>query len=634
MIWKTGLAVAVAAALGACAQLIPPELPPNPPVTSVKWMDQNWSDTDRWWYHHETQGTSTLPIPYTWFMALEQPRLWLFGDAPMLSDSDYLSRFGFIPGAKGLEYADAAALRSQGYPGVAGAATYEVEDFAGNPGGLPVGFAVTKAYEDPVTGKQLPDQLGFTCAACHTGQMVYNGVNLRIDGGPAITELTKFRQSLGLALVYTEFLEARFNRFAMRVLKDAYNDQTAAALRAELGAVLKGLQGGLSLYAESSKHDVAEGFGRLDALNRIGNTVFVEDLVGAPNFDARVNVAALTAPVNYPHIWTTSWFKWVQYDASIEQPMVRNAGESMGVAARVNLSNPDRPLYASSVAVKPIAEMEELVAGADPYPGRAFKGLNAPKWPGDLFGEPDAAQVAQGEVLYQRHCQSCHLPPVDSAEFWDPTYWTTPNDAGQRYLKLPEVEVSYIGTDPAQANVLPTRKVQVPEYLGIDPNIVCDGKPEGVVTETLFGLALGVAVQKTVDSWYDSHDVPPAERVKMNGYRPNCLQVKEVYKARPLNGIWATAPFLHNGAVPDLEALLLPAAERPAQFCLGDRTFDPQRVGYVRTCAKGTTVIDTGIPGNLNTGHSFEDGPRGNGVIGPKLNPEEREALLAYLKTL
>src|SRR5690625_3270750 len=60
------------------------------------------------------------------------------------------------------------------------------------------------------------------------------------------------------------------------------------------------------------------------------------------------------------------------------------------------------------------------------------------------------------------------------------------------------------------------------------------------------------------------------------------------YKARPLNGIWATAPYLHNGSVPTLYDLLLPAKRpddpedgeyRPDEFMVGSREFDPIKVG-------------------------------------------------------
>ncbi len=53
------------------------------------------------------------------------------------------------------------------------------------------------------------------------------------------------------------------------------------------------------------------------------------------------------------------------------------------------------------------------------------------------------------------------------------------------------------------------------------------------------------------------------------------------YVARRLDGIWATAPYLHNGSVPTLHDLLLPANERPASFAIGHRNFDPVRVGYL-----------------------------------------------------
>ena len=82
-----------------------------------------------------------------------------------------------------------------------------------------------------------------------------------------------------------------------------------------------------------------EGYGRLDALNRIGNQVFGLDL----GEDARENnYAATTAPVNFPHIWNTSWFDW---DVQRHDPrrMVRDAGEALGVSAPLNLTNPNKP---------------------------------------------------------------------------------------------------------------------------------------------------------------------------------------------------------------------------------------------------------------------------------------------------
>lgn len=91
------------------------------------------------------------------------------------------------------------------------------------------------------------------------------------------------------------------------------------------------------------------------------------------------------------------------------------------------------------------------------------------------------------------------------------------------------------------------------------------------------------------------------------------------YANAPLDGIWARAPYLHNGSVPTLEALLSPPAERPATFLTGCRTFDPVAVGYA--CRKGF-VFDTSLPGNSNSGHLY----------GTDLTADDKAALIEYLK--
>jgi hypothetical protein len=101
------------------------------------------------------------------------------------------------------------------------------------------------------------------------------------------------------------------------------------------------------------------------------------------------------------------------------------------------------------------------------------------------------------------------------------------------------------------------------------------------------------------------------------------------YKGRPLNGIWATAPYLHNGSVPSLDALLRPVEERPRSFSVGAREFDPVKVGFKEDAVGFFTyrVADssgTPIPGNSNEGHEF----------GTDLSEVERAQLLEYLKSL
>src|SRR5712672_1888448 len=53
-----------------------------------------------------------------------------------------------------------------------------------------------------------------------------------------------------------------------------------------------------------------------------------------------------------------------------------------------------------------------------------------------------------------------------------------------------------------------------------------------------------------------------------------------IISPRFLDGVWATPPYLHNGSVPNIYALLSPVSERPKSFYLGRREFDPFCVGY------------------------------------------------------
>ena len=194
------------------------------------------------------------------------------------------------------------------------------------------------------------------------------------------------------------------------------------------------------------------------------------------------------------------------------------------------------------------------------------------------------------------------------------------------------VDLSFVGTDPMQARQMAERQVDLSrlELAGVSTGVDVTPRLES------FGSALGRVTESVVNRWYDDQKPPtsPQQRALMNGLRPNDVRAPLQYKARPLNGVWATAPFLHNGSVPDLEALLSPVGERPKKFWLGSPEFDPTRVGYVSKRLSGGFELDTSIPGNSNSGHEFKDGQPGAGVIGRALGPTERAALIEYIKTL
>ena len=100
------------------------------------------------------------------------------------------------------------------------------------------------------------------------------------------------------------------------------------------------------------------------------------------------------------------------------------------------------------------------------------------------------------------------------------------------------------------------------------------------------------------------------------------------YANMPLDGIWVRAPYLHNGSVPTLRDLLEPPDKRPKEFYRGYDVFDQKNVGFVfNVAAEGSHQFfryDTMLPGNNNGGH----------VYGTTLTPEEKEALVEYMKKL
>lgn len=98
------------------------------------------------------------------------------------------------------------------------------------------------------------------------------------------------------------------------------------------------------------------------------------------------------------------------------------------------------------------------------------------------------------------------------------------------------------------------------------------------------------------------------------------------YTNTPIDGIWARAPYLHNGSVPTLWDLLTPPANRPVEFYTGYDVYDPVNVGFVTTGAQAQRQgwkYDTRVAGNANTGHTY----------GTTLTDPEKWALIEYLKT-
>ena len=113
-----------------------------------------------------------------------------------------------------------------------------------------------------------------------------------------------------------------------------------------------------------------------------------------------------------------------------------------------------------------------------------------------------------------------------------------------------------------------------------------------------------------------------------SGDHPARLEPFEGYIAPPLDGIWITAPFLHNGSVPTLEALLN-SDLRPKYWSrdFDKPEYDYEKLGWKYTKEEnpgGKHIYNTDVPGYGNYGHTFGD----------KLTEKDRKAVIEYMKTL
>ncbi len=180
-------------------------------------------------------------------------------------------------------------------------------------------------------------------------------------------------------------------------------------------------------------------------------------------------------------------------------------------------------------------------------------------------GTVDPCLVDAGEEIFAARCADCHGTYGD--------HETYPNRL---------VATSVVGTDPLYAKTL---------------------KESGLI-------------EWFADSWFAGGGAAYAEP-------------ELGYVAPPLDGVWATAPYFHNGSVPNL-AGVLDSRRRPARWTRSFRTgvedYDLTNVGWVYTEVQSpsASAFDTTVPGYGNGGHTFAD----------DLNAEERRALLEYLKTL
>jgi len=449
-----------------------------------------------------------------------------------------------------------------------------------NPSGFPVGF--TRDTDDK--GREWA---GLGCAACHTGQVNYKNTQMRIDGGQALIDFNGFEAALIESLSATVSDRAKFERFAQALGVQGDDRQ---ALENEIVALTETLDARHRMNATP----VPYGFGRLDAFGQIFNAVAV-DFLGIPE-----NKRTPDAPVSYPVMWDASHLDVVQWNGSAPNagpgPLLQNVTTAMAVYGSLDVAGHDgMGGYPSNVDFGKLGEIQNW-----------FYKLKAPQWPVQVLGALDPQRLARGSALYAQQCASCH----QLSDRNDP----------KRQLKATLTPLADVGTDPRMAQNFLASKSSTGAFQGRKEGVFVGDKfgaqaqTSDLVVHAAVGAALRHPVVATRDALLSYHEVIKAAIDKNPDY----------YKARPLSGIWASAPYLHNGSVPTLAELLKAPGERVASFDVGSREFDPEAVGLDSAAGTRRSVFDTTLPGNSNAGHSY----------GTTLAAEQKRDLLEYLKSL
>lgn len=627
------------------------------------YLDQGWSAADSLWFYNTTQGSNLLP--YDFFLVLEQP-----GSSTLFRTDENIDRYGYLPQRQTVS----------------------------NPDGLPAGMV-----RDDYQGQAY---MGFTCAACHTTQINYRGSGIRIDGGPAHSDMETFMIDLAAALYATLEDTEKRDRFVTNVLQRGHYHNTDDIL-----ADLKKYAQRIKTYTiintprDTQRPLTRYGYARLDAFGRIYNRV-LEHIMSAqqmrellaellsPDELAQVMIGIesvlsnsdrdhliertqtyLTgkqsiqlrnkiynpadAPVSYPFLWDVPQHDYIQWNGRVDNsglgPMARNAGQLIGVFGTLDWQEKDGFTLASVLGGQGFGSKHiDFQSSIDIRNLRRVENhlrkLKSPQWPGHILPEIDKTRMTRGAELFSRYCAVCHTQ-IDRT---DP----------DRRVVAKMIAVSSVGTDSKMAQ----NAIAFTGYSGILRNQYVSVSTGNILLQQQApAVALLTAATRNVvttpdrDKWlvrrwlersfdfaYTFFDNEVQPSLKNGNYMPDTtvqpFASAMAYKARPLNGIWATAPYLHNGSIPSLYDLLLPKRKpddpaegeyRPDEFMVGSREFDPDKVGFKSTGYDGF-LFRTSIWGNHNSGHEYASGRTQlpDGTLLPALTKEQRLDLLEYLKSL
>jgi hypothetical protein len=333
----------------------------------------------RTWYF-TPQGSQLLDFDV--FMSIARP-----ADDTLFAARANLESYGFL-------YPDAYAElgRPAGQTDSAGLPVGVVKDTRGE------GHTPLAKHAKDLT----KDYVGLTCAACHTGDIKYNGERFLIHAGQSNLDYERFNSDLNAAVakaVQDPAGSKYYERMAARGVEQARAKNRLAAAKNQVdGLRARGL---IPAGREA-------GPGRLDAVGHILNEVFGHQY-GDPRDTARPynpdggdpsSVAAIQVPISVPPVWNAARLQCVQTNCLTSNSLTRNVGEVLGVFG-------DSETYQDASGrwrVRSTAKVKNLYALEE-----ALDWIESPKWSAK-FPAPKG-NLADGAKVFATYCQRCHAQP-------------------------------------------------------------------------------------------------------------------------------------------------------------------------------------------------------------------------------
>jgi mono/diheme cytochrome c family protein len=270
------------------------------------------------------------------------------------------------------------------------------------------------------------------------------------------------------------------------------------------------------------------------------------------------------APVSYPYLWGVSRLDWVQWNGiaannSCLARLGRNVGEALGAFARVRLT-PNSLGYSATVNAGYQVMLEETL----------IKKLKSPLWSDTNLPPLDSAKVAAGKQLYKQYCVSCHAEMVRNSNSGVPVNLRPLAEIGTDPLMATNVACRTADTAVLAGTRQPALDLKIPKLKKNDYVVnLAQNEVAGIIVSNALQLPFScyfkvlpkaTATEKTAPSKKALvQKMPPVYRAAKD--TGECVTKLEQYIGRPLDGIWASAPYLHNGCA---QPLPVAAPRQPA----------------------------------------------------------------------